>query len=79
LLAWKGLKFFIDKSPTCVCRIRQHFKVHATREGIDGANQGDQIERILAHWVIVCFDHFFGNYKSIPHFEPLLSTVKAKH
>jgi hypothetical protein len=30
--------------------------------------QGDQIGRIFALWVIVCFGQFFENYRSNPHF-----------
>jgi hypothetical protein len=31
-------------------------------------NQGDQIERILAHWVIVYFGQCFENHRSSAHF-----------
>jgi hypothetical protein len=30
--------------------------------------QGDQIGRIFAHWVIVCFEHVIENYRNSPHF-----------
>jgi hypothetical protein len=31
-------------------------------------NQGDQIGRIFAFWVIVYFEQFFENYKNNPNF-----------
>jgi hypothetical protein len=41
--------------------------------------QGDQIERIFAQGVIVCFGQLHENYISSPHFWPLYSTVKFMH
>jgi hypothetical protein len=49
-----------------------------TKNGFDSI-QSDQIGRIFAHWVIVCFGYFFENRRSSPHFGLLIYTVKVMY
>jgi hypothetical protein len=50
------------------------FDFSDTREALV---QGDQIGRILAHWVGFYFGQVFKNYIRSPHFGLLLCVVKA--
>jgi hypothetical protein len=67
---------FGDQVCMYVCKAWSHWHFH-THSLLDTQVQGDQIGRIFAQWVIVCFGQLHENYRTCPHFWATLFKCKV--